>query len=465
MKKSQPGIMNNQPKKTLLLVNPAIKTGRGFIVNKDTRYQPLSLGIIAALTPDHWKVKIMDENFRNFRYYPADLVGFTAFSSTVARAYELAGIYREHGVPTVIGGIHASMCPEEAARFVDCVVTGEAETIWPTVIRDFENGCMQRLYEGALTDLIRSPQPRRELFHPGYIFASIQTTRGCPMNCDFCSVTAFNGSHYRFRPIDEVIAEFKTIPQKNVFILDDNIVGHSKQAQERAIELFKAMIASGVNKDWIGQASLNVANNEEVLKYAALSGCRMLFIGIESEREDQLTEVNKRLNAKMGINSYDKVFKKMHKYGIAAIAGFIFGWEQDTKETIDHRVRFTRHCQADSIQSTLMTPLPGTRLYERYSKEGRIVFNHYPEDWKYYGYEHLVFRPDNMDRAEMQDYIFQAMDKIYEPSFLRRRMLKTWWRTRSLITAYWSYMSNWNYRSMAFGAADKPKNLLLNKKS
>jgi len=112
-----------------------------------------------------------------------------------------------------------------------------------------------------------------------------------------------------------------------------------------------------------------------------------------------------------------------------------------------------------------MTPLPGTRLYERYAKEGRIVFNHYPEDWKYYGYEHLVFRPDNMDRAEMQDYIFQAMDKIYEPSFLRRRMLKTWWRTRSLITAYWSYMSNWNYRSMAFGAADKPKNLLLNKKS
>jgi radical SAM superfamily enzyme YgiQ (UPF0313 family) len=452
-----------EKKYTLLLINPANKSGSGFIVNKDTRYQPLSLGIIAALTPAQWKVKIIDENFRDFRYYEADLVGFTAFSSTVARAYELAKIYRDKGIPTVIGGIHASMCPEEANRFVDCVVTGEAESAWPKVIQDFENGTLQKVYKGPLTSMIRSPQPVRELFHPGYIFASVQTTRGCPMNCDFCSVTAFNGAHYRFRPIDEVIAEMKTIPQQNLFILDDNIVGYNTKAQERAIELFKAMIAGGIKKDWIGQASLNVADNEEVLKYAALSGCRMLFIGIESENEEQLIDVNKRLNVKMGIGSYDAVFRKMHKYGIAVIAGFIFGWEKDTKETIDHRVAFTRNCQADSIQSTFMTPLPGTRLFERYRGEGRIVFNNYPGDWKYYGYEHLVFRPDTMGREEMQEYIFKGMDKVYAPWFLKRRMIRTWWRTRSFITAYWSYMSNWNYRSMAFGNANKPKNWLLGK--
>jgi radical SAM superfamily enzyme YgiQ (UPF0313 family) len=355
------------------------------------------------------------------------------------------------------------MCPDEAGRFTDCVVTGEAESAWPKVIEDFENGSLQKLYKGALTSMIRSPQPVRELFHPGYVFASVQTTRGCPMNCDFCSVTAFNGAHYRFRPIDEVIAEMKAIPQQNIFILDDNIVGYNTKAQERAIELFKAMIAAGLRKDWIGQASLNVADNEEVLKYAALSGCRMLFIGIESENEEQLIDVNKRLNVKMGIGSYDTVFRKMHKYGIAVIAGFIFGWEKDTRETIDHRVRFTRRCLADSIQSTLMTPLPGTRLFERYRAEGRIVFNDYPGDWKYYGYEHLVFRPDTMDREEMQDYIFKGMDRIYAPWFLKRRMIRTWWRTRNFITAYWSYMSNWNYRSMAFGNANKPKNWLLGK--
>jgi radical SAM superfamily enzyme YgiQ (UPF0313 family) len=453
--------MRGTKKHTLLLINPANKSGSGFIVNKDTRYQPLSLGIIASLTPADWKVKIIDENFREFRYYEADLVGFTAFSSTVTRAYELAKIYRDRGIPTVIGGIHVSMCPDEAAEYVDCVVTGEAESVWPNVIEDFTNGKLQKRYRGTLTDMIHSVQPRRELFHPGYVFASIQTTRGCPMNCDFCSVTAFNGAHYRYRPIPEVIEELHTIPQRNVFILDDNIVGNNKQAQERAIELFKAIIRSGVKKDWIGQASLNVADNEEVLKYAAKSGCRMLFIGIESEQEEQLQHANKRLNVKMGVSSYDQVFKKMHKYGIAVIAGFIFGWEDDTTERIDHRVEFTRRCHADSIQSTLMTPLPGTRLFERLKQEGKLVLNNFPNDWQYYGYEHLTFQPDTMDRLEMQAYIFKSFDRVYEPSFLKKRMLKSWRRTGSFITAYWSYMSNWNYRSMAFGNIKKPRNWLL----
>jgi radical SAM superfamily enzyme YgiQ (UPF0313 family) len=448
-------------KKTLLLINPANKSGKGFIINKDTRYQPLSLGIIAALTPDNWKVKIIDENFREFRFYHADLVGFTAFSSTVSRAYDLAQIYRDNGIPTVIGGIHASMCPEEASMFVDTVVTGEAESVWPQVIKDFENQTLQKIYKGDLPGLIKSPKPRRDLFHPGYVFASVQTTRGCPMNCDFCSVTAFNGAHYRYRPIEEVLDEMETIPQRNIFILDDNIVGNTVKSQERAIELFKGMISRGIKKDWIGQASLNVADNEEVLRYAALSGCRMLFIGIESENKEQLLHVNKKMNAKMGAGSYNTVFRKMHKYGIAVIAGFIFGWENDTKESIDARVNFTRSCHADSIQSTFMTPLPGTRLFERLRDENKLVLNNFPGDWKYYGYEHLVFRPEKMDRLEMQEYIFRGIDKVYNPSFLKRRMLLTWLRTGNLITAYWSYMSNWNYRSMAFGEIKKPKNRLL----
>lgn len=450
-----------EKRKTLLLINPALRTGSGFIVNKDTRYQPLSLGIIASLTPSDWKVKIIDENFREFKYYEADFVGLTAFSSTVARAYEIAQIYREKGIPTVIGGIHASMCPDEAGHYVDSVVIGEAESIWHAVIADFESNQLKKTYKGSFTDLIQSPKPRRELFHPGYVFASIQTTRGCPMNCDFCSVTAFNGAHYRNRPIDEVMDEMEEIPQRNIFILDDNIVGNTKKAQERAIELFKAMIDRGIRKDWIGQASLNVADNEEVLKYAALSGCRMLFIGIESEREDQLKDVNKRLNAKMGVNSYDEVFKKMHKYGIAVIAGFIFGWEDDTRERIDHRVRFTRSCHADSIQSTFMTPLPGTKLFDRLKREHKLVMDNFPNDWKYYGYEHLVFRPDTIDREEMEAYILKGIDKVYSPTFLKWRMIRTWYRTGNFITAYWSYMSNWNYRSMAFGKIKKPRNWLL----
>jgi len=275
------------------------------------------------------------------------------------------------------------------------------------------------------------------------------------MNCDFCSVTAFNGAHYRFRPIDEVMDEMAEIEHRNIFILDDNIVGNTLHAKQRAKELFKAMISRGFRKNWIGQASLNIADDEEVLELAGKSGCKMLFIGIESEREDQLSGVNKKLNAKMGVNSYDRVFEKMHKYGISAIAGFIFGWEDDTRESLDQRVRFTRRCKADSIQSTMMTPLPGTRLFERLEREGKLELNNYPNDWQFYGYEHLAFRPENMDRMEMQDYIYECFDKVYEPGFLKRRMLKTWWRTRSLSTAYWSYMS------MTFGVKGKPKNWLI----
>jgi radical SAM superfamily enzyme YgiQ (UPF0313 family) len=454
---------NGDRKKTLLLINPANRSGSGFIVNKDTRYQPLALGIIASLTPYRWKVKIIDENFREFRYYDADFVGLTAFSSTVTRAFEIASVYREKGIPVVIGGIHVSMMPDEALRYADTVVIGEAESVWPNVIEDFESGTLQKIYRGTQKDLIHSPKPRRDLFHPGYVFASIQTSRGCPMNCDFCSVTAFNGAHYRYRPIDEVLEELATIPQQNVFILDDNIVGNTQKSQQRAIQLFKGIVERGIKKDWIGQASLNVADNEEVLSWAARSGCRMLFIGIESENEEQLTKTNKRLNARMGVNSYDRVFRKMHKYGIAVIAGFIFGWEDDTKKSIDHRVEFTRHCKADSIQSTFLTPLPGTRLFDRFVKEERLVLNNFPDDWKHYGYESLVFKPDTMSREEMQDYIFKAIDKVYEPSFLKKRMLRTILRTRSITTGYWSYMSNWNYRSMAFGDIKKPKNLLLGK--
>lgn len=453
--------MNDPFTKTLLLINPAVKTGRGFIVNKDTRYQPLSLGIIAALTPPYWKVKIMDENFREFKYYPADLVGFTAFTSTVPRAYELAAVYREKGIPTVIGGIHASMRPEEAGNYVDCVVTGEAETVWPGLIEDFENGRLRQRYTGTLTSMVNSPLPRRDLLHPAYVFASVQTTRGCPMNCDFCSVTAFNGSRYRFRPVEDVIAEMKTIPQRNLFILDDNIAGHTRESEDRAVRLFKAMIESGIKKDWVGQASLKIADNEEVLKYAARSGCRMLLIGIETEREDQLAIVNKKTNLAMGPDSYDRVFTTLHKYGISSIASFIFGWEQDTRETIDNRVRFTRECKADAIQSAIMTPLPGTRLFEKIEKERRMVFNHYPEDWQFYGYQHLVFRPDFMDRQDLEDYIYRSLGKVYARSFLKWRMIKSWWRTRNFITAYWSYMSNWNYRALVFGADDKPRNWLL----
>jgi radical SAM superfamily enzyme YgiQ (UPF0313 family) len=438
-------------RKTLLLINPADKATKGYIEKLKTRYQPLNLGIVAALTPPDWKIKILDENLRNFKYYPADLVGFTAMTLNANRVYELAKIYREQGIPTVMGGIHASMCPEEAGKYVDTVVIGEAESIWSTVLQDFENGNLQRQYRGVFTDLIRSPRPRRDLYFPGYFFGSIQTSRGCPMNCDFCSVSAFNGRHYRFRPIDEVIEEMKEIPQKIMNITDDNIIGYSKASRERAIRLFRAMIDNRIHKFWISHASLNIADDEEVLKYMAKSGCKLLFIGIESDDESQLKDVNKNLNVRMGVASYNKVFRKLHRYGIASVIGTIYGFPSETYETVDKRVAFFRNCKADSIQSTVMTPLPGTEFFRKMERENRLEFTNFPEDWRLYSFEELVFRPDFHERKELSEYIVKKVRKgVYESSLVKNRFYRTWRETGSLSTAYLSYMSYWFYRNAVY---------------
>ncbi len=305
--------------KKLILINPFNQHTKHGLHDTHALSPPLALGIIAGLTPAGWDIEIIDENFEDYSYAEADLVGITAVTANINRAYEIAALYREKGVPTIIGGIHASMLPEEAEKYVDVVVTGEAESVWDALIADFIDGKLKKRYRGELLPMKDTPLPRRDLFHPAYTYANIQTTRGCPMSCDFCSVHTFNGSRYRQRPVEDVLDELETIPQELVYFVDDNIIGYSKQSAERAIQLFKGMVERGIKKDWYCQASLNVADNEEVLEWAAKSGCRMILIGIESEKEEQLQEANKKLNLKMGIDKYKEVFDRIHRYGISVL--------------------------------------------------------------------------------------------------------------------------------------------------
>ena len=435
-------------RKTLLLINPANQLRRGFLINRATRNQPLGLGIIAALTPGDWKIKIIDENFKPFRYYPADLVGLTAFTSTAPRAYEIAAIYREKGVKTVMGGIHASMVPEESMQYVDAVVQGEAEPIWEQVIRDFEQGMLQRLYKAPFAREIRQPKPRRDLFHPAYISAGIQTTRGCPMNCSFCSVSAFNGQHYRFRPVEDVLDELEEVPQKYVFFIDDNIIGQSRESKERARQLFEGIIRRGIKKHWLTQSSINFADDPELLKLAHKSGCRMVFLGIEAETEDQLKEANKTLNLSRGASSYREIFRKIQKSGIGVIAGFIFGWDSDTPATIMQRAQFAMHCGADSFQTSVLTPLPGTALFDKIAAEGRLLHKNFPADWSRYDYFEPTILHPTVETDELFKSFVQAKKKMFAPGQIFLSIIKTLLKTRSFSATLMLGSNYWHYRNI-----------------
>jgi radical SAM superfamily enzyme YgiQ (UPF0313 family) len=439
-------------KKKLVLVNPVNPARVGLTVNKSSRFPPIGLGIVTALTPESWEVKLVDENWESFSYQEADLVGITAFTASANRAYEISALYRQGGVPVVMGGIHASMCPDEALQFVDAVVIGEAEAVWLQVVADAEAGCLQPRYQGGWLDLSDTPSPQRYLFHPSYMFAYVQTSRGCPMDCDFCSVPAFNGRHYRRRPPEEVLAELETIPQKMMFFVDDNIIGYGQASRKQALAIFKGMVERKLNKWWFCQASLNFGDDEEVLRWAGLAGCKMVFLGLEAEEIGVLQEVHKQLNVKRGINAYTQAFRRIHQAGIAVLGAFIFGMDGDTSDKLQRRARYMIHCSGiEVMQATFLTPLPGTRLFDRYQKEGRLLYTNFPQDWDRYDITEVVHRPGSLKPEQLKQAMEKLNRKIYAWTVLLRKTLFTFWQTRNKIATMFAWNSNINYRNVSKG--------------
>lgn len=433
--------------KKLLLINPVNNARVGLTINKSSRFPPLGLGIVAALTPKDWVVKIVDENFSEFTYQEADLVGITAFTASANRAYEIAKIYRDKDIPVIMGGIHASLLSEEALTYVDSVVAGEAEGIWNRVLEDFKSKNLQKIYLSEKIDMITMPHACHDLFDKRYMFGSIQTARGCPMDCEFCSVPSFNGHTYRQRPIEDVLDELEKIPQKMIFFIDDNIIGYGKSASKRALDLFKGIIERGIKKEWFCQASLNFADEEEVLEYAAKSGCRMVFLGLEAENNESLKDANKKLNLKMGVNSYKNAFKKINKYGIAVLGAFIYGLDSDTSEILDNRTNYIINSGVDVIQTTFLTPLPGTRLFNTILREGRLLHTNFPLDWNYFDMTEVIFKPKLMEPAELSLSMDKCNTKVGK--VIWKKFFKTLIATRSFKTAIWAFSSNTNYQNVS----------------
>jgi radical SAM superfamily enzyme YgiQ (UPF0313 family) len=260
----------------------------------------------------------------------------------------------------------------------------------------------------------------------------IQTSRGCPFNCDFCSVSLFNGNHYRHRPVDEVIEELKAIKSKTVFILDDNILGVGKKNEERAMELFTKMKEAKLNKNWFSFASINFADKPEIMKAAAASGCYMIFIGFEAEGEEQLVEMNKNLNIKAGSDSYIKAVKRINRHKIYVMGGFIIGFDTDTKETILKRQQYILKNRINTVGLAFLTPLPGTVSYNELAKQNRITHNNYPADWNKYNFANVVYQPKNLTAAELNMLFYRIIISIYTKRNMRLRTFYTLLQTRSL---------------------------------
>jgi radical SAM superfamily enzyme YgiQ (UPF0313 family) len=295
---------------------------------------------------------------------------------------------------------------------------------------------LKPLYHGGWGELAGLPWPRRDLFHPGYLLATVQTSRGCPMDCDFCSVTVFNGGRYRRRPTEEVLAELETIPQKLIFIIDDNLVGYGKRSRDQALALLKGMAERKLGKWWFCQASLNFADDPEVLHWAGRAGCRLVLLGVEAENADALADVNKRLNLSRGAASYDRAFRRIQRAGIAVMGTFIFGTDSDTPASLHRRADFMIRSRTDIMIAQLLTPLPGTRLFEHYREQGRLRYTDFPADWQRYDMSEVVHCPRRMAPEVLAREFSAVNEKLYAWHTLTYKALRTLWRTRNVMASW-----------------------------
>ena len=435
----------------LYLINPSnplvsilkIKESRW---NRFRVWKPLSLMVLAGLTPPEWEITIVDENL-GAPDYPAmprpDLVGITAFTSQATRAYEISTYFRRHNVPVVMGGIHATMCIDEVMERVDSVVTGEAEGIWPQVLEEARHGSLKRRYDGGLAEINDVPFARHDLLATGYACGAIQTTRGCPLNCSFCSVTAFNGAHYRLRPIPDVVREFQSIREKHVLVVDDNLIGTRREHIARAKDLFRAMAQANLRKQWVAQAGINFADDEELLSLAAKAGCSGVFIGLETPSPEGLLELGKKYDLLKG-RDFRASVRRIQRHNILVVGSFIIGLDIDEPGIGKRIAEMARQYGVDNLNVLFLTPLPGTRLWDRMKSEDRIALDTFPEDWKYYTLTFPVARYKHLSLDGIIDEMISCDRDFYSmPRILRRVWGNLWQRRKPLI----SLVGNLSYRS------------------
>ena len=376
----------------------------------------LALHILAALTPEDVDISLVDEQISDIDFSKNyDLVGISIMTATAKRGYQLAQIFKAQGSKVVFGGIHASVMPEEAINYADAVVIGEAEGSWPNLIEDFKQNSLKKYYESKEPDLSKAPLPKRDSKIDrsvmGIKWPGFYTTKGCPYNCEFCSVSSVYGRKVRHLPIPLVIKDIENAHSKVFLSLDDNVAADSKYAKD----LFKEM--ARLNIEWGGQSTVSIAGDDELLQLCRKSGCRGLFIGLESVSIKSMSKMHKTFKS---TNENEDAIKRIQDHGILFHPSFVFGFDDDTKSVFGDTLEFLYKNRIATATFNILTPYPGTRLYHRLKQEGRVI----SEDWSCYNHSNVVFRPKNLTERELSEGYFCLKKEFYSLNNMCRRI--TW---------------------------------------
>jgi radical SAM superfamily enzyme YgiQ (UPF0313 family) len=429
MKKDIKKIALISPKTPLQQENPLIYNM--FIRNRERLKPwlapPLNLLTISALTPKGIEIKVIDEHFENINFNEEfDLVGITAMTQQANRAYEIASEFRKRNIPVVMGGIHASVLPQEVLEHVDTVFIGEAEETWGIFLDDFKKGQEKRIYQPQHHfDLSKAPVPKYELLNFNafkdsdsyFNYIPIQATRGCPHDCSFCVVTKLYGSKIRKKSIEQVVEEILYLQKFNkdslILFADDNFFVDKHYSKD----LLKALIPLKIK--YFAQTDISIAEDEELLQLAYQSGCHIAFIGFESLRPDSLGEINRNKWKMKQVEKYVQSIKKIQENGIVAFGAFVVGFQKDDLNVFEEIRDFVVSNNMPG-QFTLATPIPGSRLYQSLLAEGKLYREAF---WNECNFYNLVFKHDRMTKDEAQDSLIKLYDTVFSDENTLKRLM------------------------------------------
>lgn len=409
----------------LKLIQPSIYLEKGKLLKFRKTYIPsITMSVLAALTPEETEISYTDEFVDEISLKESsDAVCISLNTFQALRAYDLADSFRKKGIKVILGGIHATICSEEAKEHADSVVIGEAEDVWPEVLNDLKHQMLKPFYKSVcLPELEKTVAPRLEILNlkkyqkmpfSRFPVISLETSRGCPHRCTFCSITQFYGGKQRTKPIENVVKEIKAVEAKYILFSDINITAN----EQRARELFEALLPLKIR--WLGQCNITLADNPELLALAKRSGCYAMYVGIESINQQTLKKLNKSTNK---TEKYQKQLKIFGRMGIPVFGSMILGLDSDTEETFKETANFIIKNRIDKISLYPLFPLPGTQVYEELKAENRIIDNQFWLRRDILLFD-ILYEPKNMSRERLKDLFWQTYEKVYSYRGIVSRLL------------------------------------------